>query len=248
MHILDNQCSAEFKEKILENKIEYQLVPPHNHRRNIAEKVIQVFKDHFLSGLCGTDDKFPMKLWCRIPWQAEHQLNMLRVIRVDPSKSSFEVLNGSHDYNVNPFALLRCKVETHGVPSKRKSWEAHTKAGFYLGNSWEHYRCHEIWIMDTRSVRVGQTVFFKHKYLTQPSVTPLDAVHTKGTRQFMWRVTTNAICQRTSSDSYGHADGHFQECWQEEWKRGWQLTCQHECCSKSKIQVRTSRRPSCLLG
>ena len=33
-----------------------------------------------------------------------------------------------------------------------------------------------MWVQETRNVRVGQTVFFKHKYLTQPSVTPLDAV------------------------------------------------------------------------
>ena len=121
MHILDNECSAEFKEKILENEMEYQLVPPHDHRRNIAEKAIQVFKDHFVSVLCGTDDKFPLKLWCRILRQAEHQLNMLRISRVDPSKSSFEIMNGSHDYNANPFAPLGCKVEIHVVPNKRKN-------------------------------------------------------------------------------------------------------------------------------
>jgi hypothetical protein len=55
MHILDNECSAEFKERILCNKMQYQLVPPNDHRRNIAEKVIQVFKAHFISILCGRD-------------------------------------------------------------------------------------------------------------------------------------------------------------------------------------------------
>ena len=176
MHILDNECSAEFKEKILENEMEYQLVPPHDHRRNIAEKAIQVFKDHFVSVLCGTNDKFPMKLWCCILRQVQHQLNMLQVSRVDPSKSSFDVLNGSHNYNTNSFAPLGYKVAIHVVPRKRSTWEAHAKVGFYLGNSWEHYRCHKIWIVDTSSVRVGQTVFFKQKYLTKPSFTPLDAV------------------------------------------------------------------------
>ena len=47
---------------------------------------------------------------------------------------------------------------------------------FYLGNSLEHYMCHGIWIVDTGSVLVGQTVFLDHKYLTQPSVTPNNAV------------------------------------------------------------------------
>jgi len=121
MHILDNKCSAKFKEKILENDMTYQLVPPHDHRRNVAEKAVQVFKDHFIAVLCGTDNKFPIKLWCQILRQAEHQLNLLRKSRVDPSKPSFEVMNGKHDYNVNPFAPLGCAVEIHVVPSKKKN-------------------------------------------------------------------------------------------------------------------------------
>ena len=67
-------------------------------------------------------------------------------------------------------------MQMHVIPGNQKNWEAHTKAGFYLGNSWEHYRCHEVWIGDTRSVRFGQTMFFKHKYLTQPAVTESDAL------------------------------------------------------------------------
>ena len=30
--------------------------------------------------------------------------------------------------------------------------------------------------MDTKAVRVGQIVFFKHKYITQPALTPTDAI------------------------------------------------------------------------
>ena len=45
-----------------------------------------------------------------------------------------------------------------------------------FGNAWKNYRCHEVYVNDTRSVRVGQTVFFKHKYLTQPRVTESDAL------------------------------------------------------------------------
>ncbi len=49
MHILDNECSAKFKERIKSNNMKCQLVPSHDHRRNIAEKAIQVFKAHFIS-------------------------------------------------------------------------------------------------------------------------------------------------------------------------------------------------------
>ncbi len=58
MHILDNKCSSEFKERIQLNNMQYQLIPPHDHRHNITEKAIQVFKAHFISILCGADKAF----------------------------------------------------------------------------------------------------------------------------------------------------------------------------------------------
>ena len=50
-HILDNEASDAFKEKIRENGMEYELVPPGNHRRNQAERAIQTFKAHFIAVL-----------------------------------------------------------------------------------------------------------------------------------------------------------------------------------------------------
>ncbi len=66
MHILDNECLEEFKAQIRKNNMTFQLVPPHNHQRNIAEKAIQTFKVHFISILCETDKDFPLHLWCRL--------------------------------------------------------------------------------------------------------------------------------------------------------------------------------------
>jgi hypothetical protein len=40
----------------------------------------------------------------------------------------------------------------------------------------EHYRCHRIHVKKTRSERISYTVFFKHKYITQPTVTPADTI------------------------------------------------------------------------
>ena len=66
------------------------------------------------------------------------------------------------------------------MPSGRKTWESHTKTGYYLGTSWEHYRCHTVWIQETKSTGVGQTVFLKHKYLTQPTITATDVLMQAG--------------------------------------------------------------------
>ena len=67
-HILNNECSADFKQTIRDNNMTYQLVPPHDHRCNMAEKAIQTFKARFISILCGADKDFPLHLWdCLLP-------------------------------------------------------------------------------------------------------------------------------------------------------------------------------------
>ena len=89
MHILDNKCSTEYNKAIKnKNMVKYQRVPPNDHRRNIVEKVIQVFKDHFVLVICETAVNSYIQLWCQLLCQAEHQLNMLCKSRVDPTMPS----------------------------------------------------------------------------------------------------------------------------------------------------------------
>jgi hypothetical protein len=152
--------------------MKYQLVPPHDHRQNIAETAIKVFKTHFISILCGCDKSFLLYLWDRLLPQAERTLNMLRTSTMTPSMSAYAYRWGKHDYNANPFAPLGCKVEAHVTPGYRKTWVPHTDSGYYVGSPWEHYCCHEVYISDTKSIHTCLTVFFKHKYLTMPTITP----------------------------------------------------------------------------
>jgi hypothetical protein len=77
LHLLDNECSNMFKERIKSNNMEYQLVLPHDHRQNIPETAIKVFEAHFISILCGCDKFFPLHLWDRLLPRAKHTLNML---------------------------------------------------------------------------------------------------------------------------------------------------------------------------
>ncbi len=156
--------------------MKYQLVPPHDHRRNIAETAIKIFKANFISILCGCDKSFPLHLWDRLLPQAEHTLNMIRPARMTPTISAHTYLWGQHDYNVNPFAPLGCKVQAHITPRVREAWAPHTASGYYVGRAWEHYCCHEVYISNTKSICTCLTVFFKHKYLTMPSITPADAL------------------------------------------------------------------------
>ncbi len=110
LHVLDNKCSQDFRDTIRCNEMAFQLVSPHDHRRNLAEKAIQTFKDHFIAILRGTDKSFPLTLWDRLLPQAEHTLNLLRPAQMTPTISAYTFLWKQHDYNANPFAPPGCKV------------------------------------------------------------------------------------------------------------------------------------------
>ena len=45
-----------------------------------------------------------------------------------------------------------------------------------LATSTEHYRCWKFWTSTTRATRISGAAFFKHKYLTNPSITTEDQV------------------------------------------------------------------------
>jgi hypothetical protein len=176
LHILDNECSKDFKDTIHLNETMFQLIPLHNHWRTLVEKAIQNFKDHFIAILCRADKSFSLNLWDRLLLQAEHTVNILRPSQMTPTISAYAYLLKKNDYNANPVAPLGCKVKAHLVPSNRQTWAPHTTSGFYIGNVWDHYHCHEIYINNTRHTRTCNTVFFKHKYLTIPTLTPTNAL------------------------------------------------------------------------
>ena len=75
---LDNEASAALREFLVSENVDFQLAPPHVHRRNAAERAIRTFKNHFIAGLCTTDRAFPLKLWDRLLPQALITLNTLR--------------------------------------------------------------------------------------------------------------------------------------------------------------------------
>lgn len=78
IHILDNECSQTLKDYMGEENELFQLVPPHLHQRNAAERAIQTFKNHFIAGIVSTNPKFPMNLWCCLLPQATVTLNLLQ--------------------------------------------------------------------------------------------------------------------------------------------------------------------------
>jgi hypothetical protein len=98
----------------------YEKVPPDDHRRNIAEKAIQTWKDHFVAVLSGTAETFPLHLWCQLLPQMERQLNLLGNSNTIPHISTYAQLHGHHDYNARTFVPLGMEALTHDKPHQRK--------------------------------------------------------------------------------------------------------------------------------
>ncbi len=55
MNVMDNQATKHIKKFLTEKGCDLQIVEPHNHRVNAAERVIQTFKDAFIAALATTD-------------------------------------------------------------------------------------------------------------------------------------------------------------------------------------------------
>jgi hypothetical protein len=123
---------------------------------NITEKAIQVFKYTYFAVLYGTDVSFPLQLWCQILYHIEYQLNMLNEYRIVPSASVFAHMCGQHDYDAHSVAPLGSTVEMYVTPKNHRTWDSHIKKGCYLDVSWENYRCHQVWISETKSRRIGR--------------------------------------------------------------------------------------------
>ena len=119
-----------------------------------------------------------MHLWDLLIPQMEIQLNLQRQSRTVPKVSAYAHHYGPYDFNAHPLAPLGTAVEYHVKPATRISWGMRSVLGWYIGVSLEHYRCHRCWMKETKGIRTGNTVFFKHKYPTMHTLKPADLILT----------------------------------------------------------------------
>jgi hypothetical protein len=129
--------------------MEYQLVPPHVHWANAAERAIRTFKNHFIAGLSSTDKLFPLNLWDQLLPQAEITLNLLRTSCINPKLSAYAQIGGAFDYNATPLAPPGTKIVIHEKPSVQGSWAPHGLDGWYIGPALEHYQCYRVNVKKT---------------------------------------------------------------------------------------------------
>ena len=139
--ILDNQKSVAYEEAIRASGMTFELVPPNDHCRNMAEKAIQTFKDHFVGVLSGCAPTFPLHLWCQLLPQVERQLLLLRQSRLHPNLSAYAHVHDHHDYNMHLFIPIGMEALIHNKPHKRRTYLKHCKKTFVLGTSPDHNPC-----------------------------------------------------------------------------------------------------------
>jgi hypothetical protein len=155
VNVMDNQATKYIKKFLTEKGCKLQLVEPHNHRVNAAERAIQTFKDAFIAALATTDRDFPLQLWDKLAPQVQDTLNLLRASRTNPGISAYEALNGPYDWNRFPLAPPGSKAIIYEAPAVRGSWASRGTDAWYLGPSKDHYRCNLFYVPETRAYRIS---------------------------------------------------------------------------------------------
>lgn len=158
---LDNALPDKLRQRLGELNVDFQIVPPHAHRRNAAERAIRTFKNHFISVLCTTDPSFPLNLWDELLEQTECTLNLL---------------HGPFDFNKTPLAPAGTAVLIHEKPADRRSWAPHGVKGFYIGPALKHYRCYKTWASDTEATRITDTLAWHPVTFTLPVADKTDTL------------------------------------------------------------------------
>ena len=158
LQTLDNEASKLLQEEMDKHQIQWQLVPPGNHRRNATDRQICTIKNHFISILAGTDPDFPLHLWDKITPQACITINILCNSHRNPQLSAEAHINGNFDYNTTPLSPPGTKLVSFEPPDKRNSWSKHGTHVWYIGSLLHHYRCWNIYVTKTAATRVCDTV------------------------------------------------------------------------------------------
>jgi hypothetical protein len=171
LNITDNQAVTALKDYLAKEQCAWQSVGPNNHRVNAAERAIQTFKNHFISGLCTTNKNFPLQLWDQLATQeAQDTLNLLRTSRHDPSKSAYAALNGAYDFNKWPMAPPGTKAIIWESPTSRQSWAPRGIDAWYVGPAKDHYRLYRFYCPDTQAYRINGSVKFFPQHCKLPQL------------------------------------------------------------------------------
>ena len=172
MHYLETECPTFLQKFMTEKDKCFQLVPPHLHRINSAERAIQTFKNNFIAGLVSVNKNFPVHIWCRLLPHCLLTLNLLRPSQINPKLSAYAQLHGAFDFNCTPLASPGTKIIIHDKPVIIGSWATRGYEGWYIGPASNHYRYHTVYENHTAHEQVADTVKFFPHYGKIPHIHP----------------------------------------------------------------------------
>ena len=175
-NIIDNVASKAVRAYLEKEKVGIQLVEPHNHRVNAAERAVQTFKNLFISGLATCDENFPTILWSKLVKQCQDTCNMLRTSRVHPKISAHHCLEGTHDFNRVPWAPPGTRATIFNPPEVRGSWGPRALDAWYVGPAPLHYCNWTFYVPSTGGMRVSGQANFYPQHVTLPTENPADEV------------------------------------------------------------------------
>jgi hypothetical protein len=157
MNVMDNQATKYIKQFLTKKECNFQVVEPHSHRVNAAERAIQTFKDAFIAALATIDCKFPLQLWDKLAPQVQDTLNLLRTSQINPNLSTYEALNGPYNWDCYSLAPPRCKAVIYKAPAVCGSWASRGTDAWYVGPSTDHYRCNIYYVPEMRAYRISRS-------------------------------------------------------------------------------------------
>ena len=110
---MDNEISSEFMRPLKDKGEKYQLVPPHTHHTNLAERAIQTWNKYFKAGLASVDPNFTFSEWDRLINPANINLNLLHSSRINPNMLAYTHIFGEFNVVATPVAPSGTKIVAH---------------------------------------------------------------------------------------------------------------------------------------
>jgi hypothetical protein len=84
--------------------------------------------------------------------------------------------NAPYDHLAHPMSIFGMGCVVQEKPHLRPTWGAHGKDGFYIGPVLRHYRCWRIFVSDTNTERISDTVAWLPEPHRMPGHSPLEVL------------------------------------------------------------------------
>ena len=169
-YVMDNEISEKLLKVLDENKTNFQLVHPHTHWKNLAERAIQTFKIQYKAGLTSVNPNFLISEWDRLLEQSNITLNLLRSVRTSPKLLAYSYIFRKFNFASTPMEPRWTKIVAHIKPNNRGTCKLNGEVGWYVGPSIQHYYCVKYYFLRTKTVRDCDAVTFSPTSVLFPQI------------------------------------------------------------------------------